>query len=133
MARCVSLRVVASGVAGEALLGGPIIDPLVLPPPANKTGKALALVIIQGAECPAAGYKAVAAAIQSASSFAVWVAIPQFALDTPEPAAYGAQFGGALKALAKAGMVANRTAVLAHSLGGVMTQVTCETWRRVSA
>ena len=88
----------------------------------NKTGVDLALVIIQGASCPPGGYRPVAEAIQRASSFAVWVGVPEYIDDTPEPVQFGAKLEAVLKQMRDAGMHANRTVLLAHSLGGVMAQ-----------
>ena len=76
----------------------------------------------QGASCPPLGYKPIAEAIQRASSFAVWVGVPEYVADTPEPVQFGAKLEAVLKQMTAAGMQANRTVLFAHSLGGVMAQ-----------
>ncbi len=76
----------------------------------------------QGASCPPLGYKPIAEAIQRASSFAVWVGVPEYVADTPEPVQFGAKLEAVLKQMTAAGMNANRTVLFAHSLGGVMAQ-----------
>ena len=93
-----------------------------LRPPPNKTGPAVALVLIQGASCPPSGYRPVAEAIQEALPLPAWVAVPQFLVDTPEPVLFAAKLRNALKEMERAGMVANRTVVFGHSLGGVFSQ-----------
>ena len=99
--------------------GGVILRQL----PGKQLGPPLALVIIQGASSPSLGYKPVAAAIQNASSLPVWIAIPEFILDTPEPLQYASKLQEALQSLERAGMPANhKTVVFAHSLGGVFAQ-----------
>ena len=93
-----------------------------LPPPAGKTGPEISLIFIQGASCPPDGYRPLGAAIQAASPFPVWFGVPEFLDDTPQPL----QFKDKLKQLndemTTAGMKANKSVVMAHSLGGVMTQ-----------
>jgi hypothetical protein len=88
----------------------------------NKTGTQIALMIIQGAECPPAGYRLFAEAVQRASSFALWVGVPEYVANTPEPVQFGSKLKSVLKSMAAAGMNANRTVLVAHSLGGVMSQ-----------
>lgn len=60
----------------------------------NVTGTQIAVVLIQGAQCPNAGYRAFAEQLQraAAAEFAVWVGVPEFVADTPEPIQLGAKF-----------------------------------------
>eukprot|EP00931_Biecheleriopsis_adriatica_P066218 TRINITY_DN40617_c0_g1_i1.p1 TRINITY_DN40617_c0_g1~~TRINITY_DN40617_c0_g1_i1.p1 ORF type:complete len:568 (-),score=118.73 TRINITY_DN40617_c0_g1_i1:93-1796(-) len=87
------------------------------------SGPELALVLIQGATCPVGGYRPLAEAIQKASPYKLWVGVPQFLLDTPEPAQYGFAFDGIMSTMKKAGMKAEHTVIAAHSLGAVMSQI----------
>lgn len=98
-------------------------DTFFLKPLGDKTGPELALVLIEGATCPVAGYKPLVEAIQKASLYKLWVGVPQFVLNTPEPAEYGLAFDGIMNKMKAAGMKANRTVIAAHSLGAVMSQI----------
>ena len=64
-----------------------------------------------------------AVALQQASTFKMWVGVPEFVDDVSEPA----QFGGKVKEIEnemkKAGMDAKHSVFVAHSEGGVMTQL----------
>lgn len=95
-------------------------DTFFLPP--KKAGVEVALAIIQGASSPPEGYRPIAEAIQAASPFALWVGVPEFIADTPEPVQFGAKLQSVLGQMRAAGMATNRTVLLAHSLGGVMSQ-----------
>jgi len=86
-------------------------------------GPELALVLIQGATCPVEGYRPLAEAIQKASPYKLWVGMPEFTLNTPEPAEYGFVFDGIVKKMKAAGMKADKTVIAAHSLGAVMSQI----------
>ena len=52
----------------------------------------------------------------------MWVGVPEYVADTPEPVQFGAKLEAVLKQMTTAGMQANRTVLFAHSLGGVMAQ-----------
>lgn len=86
-------------------------------------GPELALVLIQGASCPVVGYRPLAEALQKASPYKLWVGVPEFLLNTPEPAQYGFAFDGIVNEMKGAGMKADRTVIAAHSLGAVMSQI----------
>ena len=94
----------------------------VLPPPAGKSGETVALVLIQGASSPPGGYRPFLEALQKVSPLPLWVGVPEFIADTPQPLQFNSKLKESLGAMAKAGMVANRTVLLAHSLGGVFAQ-----------
>lgn len=98
-------------------------DSDVLIQPTAVSGPPLGLVFVQGAQSPTAAYVPLAKAIQSASPFKMWVAIPAFPLDTPEPVVIGSGMKRAIASLRAAGLPASApVAVAAHSLGGVMLQ-----------
>ena len=92
------------------------------PPPGKLAGPEIALVIVQGASSPTAGYRSVAEAIQNATELPVWVGVPQFLLDEPSPIQLSSKIRDSLHSMTAHGMAANRTLLLAHSLGGVFAQ-----------
>lgn len=94
----------------------------VMQPLDGKTGPEVAVVLIQGASCDPASYKPFAQAIQQASDDKVWIGVPEFIEDTPEPVQFGGKVKDVLSSMTKAGMNANFTMMVAHSLGGVMAQ-----------
>ena len=64
-----------------------------------------------------------AVALQQASNFQMWVGVPEFIDDTPEPAQFGSKVHSVERDMQKAGMNAKHSVLVAHSLGGVMTQI----------
>lgn len=106
-----------------ALLGATVMADDVIIKPTKPGPVEIALVMIQGAQIPAARYTPLAQAIQATAHFPVWVGIPDFALNTPEPLVIGSGIGRVVKAMQDAGM--NKTAKLfftGHSLGGIILQ-----------
>jgi len=89
----------------------------------KKDGPEFALVLIQGATCPAEGYRPLAEALQKALPYKLWVGVPAFVGNTPEPAEFGFAFDGIVKKMKAAGMKADKTVIAAHSLGAVMSQI----------
>jgi len=97
-------------------------DTFFIPPLPGKTGPVVALVQIQGASCPPAAYKPMLAALQNEFPFPLWIGVPEYIQDTPEPVQFGSKVDDVLSRMEKAGMMANHTVISAHSLGGVMAQ-----------
>lgn len=113
----------ASSLLIVALLGATALaDDVILKP--KTTGPTdIALVIIQGAQIPAAKYTALAQTVQTASQYPVWVGIPDFALNTPEPLVIGSGITRVLKAMQDQGMDKSAKIFFAgHSLGGIILQ-----------
>lgn len=108
------LQLVGFGLADESFY--------LSPPPGKAIGPDIALILIQGASSPPNAYRAVAKAIQAASPLPIWVGVPQFLLDTPEPFRFDAKLREIRRVMEAAGMVANHTVILAHSLGGIFAQ-----------
>lgn len=52
----------------------------------------------------------------------VWIAMPSFTLNTPDPATMGHAVSTSMKALADAGFTGDMVLMAGHSLGGVMSQ-----------
>ncbi len=96
-------------------------DPIIMKP--IKSGTPVGLVMIQGAEIPAKTYVPLAKAIQEQSSLALYISIPTFALNTPEPLVLKGGIEKAEKALYSAGLKTSDPLFMAgHSLGGAMLQ-----------
>ena len=99
-------------------------DTFIMKPLPGKTGGDIALMMIQGAQCPPGGYKPLLAKIQESFSGKLWVGAPQFIANVPEPAQFGSKVDSVVDQLKKAGMSSDAKIVyLAHSLGGVMSQI----------
>ena len=75
--------------AALGLLNAVSADYTILPPPATATaGDEVAIVWIHGMSCDPDAYSTFAAEIQSQGAAAgqkVWVGLPEFLLDAPEP------------------------------------------------
>lgn len=108
------------------LLGAYASDPIVMAPSASKTGPQKLLIIINGAYVPNTDYQQVGAAIQRASPLKLWVAIPSFILNCPNPGEIDSKIKASVSAVQAAGF-ANISApadafVAGHSLGGIFSQ-----------
>lgn len=79
------------------------------------------MILVQGASSPVAGYKPVGLAIQQASSFKVWVGVPQHLFDIAE-FQFDSKVDSMLKEMEKAGMQADHKVLMGHSLGAVGCQ-----------
>lgn len=102
-------------------------DLIVIKPLHGKTGVDKVLVVINGANVANTNYVDVAKAVQAASDLKLWVAIPSFVLNTPNPGQIGSKIKDGLSALEKAGfprtIKADSDVVVAgHSLGGIFSQ-----------
>lgn len=88
-----------------------------------KDGPPVGLIIIQGAQCGTATYTPLAKAIQNAASYKLWVAVPAYTLDVPEPLELSHGINDAKSKLYAAGLPKDAPIVYAgHSLGGAMLQ-----------
>jgi len=105
-------------------------NPIVMTPLDSKTGADKVFVLINGAYVPNTDYVEVAKAIQSASSQRLWVAIPSFLINTPNPGQINSKIKAAIGAIESAGYPGGMGAVKAsedvvvggHSLGGIFSQ-----------
>lgn len=94
---------------------------LILPP--VKQGSAeVALVWIQGASVVPSAYQTLVQQIQQDSPFTLWVAVPEFALDIPEPLVLSGGISRVLQNMTAQGMNASAVFFAGHSLGGAMIQ-----------
>jgi hypothetical protein len=104
------------------LLLGVTSSSIVLPPAAGKSGPEKAFVLVHGAKVNEKFYVELATSIQKASPLRLWVGIPSFAIDTPNPLQIKSAVKGSVTAIEKAGnWTANSSDVFlaGHSLGGV--------------
>jgi hypothetical protein len=74
--------------AAIGLINLALADTTIMPPPASATGEDVAIVWIHGMDCETDAYTTFASEIQSqgaASGQKIWVGLPQFLLNAPEP------------------------------------------------
>ena len=109
-----------------AVLGMAMSNPVFLSPPAGaKAGKPAALVWIQGYQCHPEAYKDIAVEIQKAaaeSGIALWVGIPDFAFETPEPLLVGAYVKSTITALKAQNFTGEDVFLGGHSMGGAIAE-----------
>lgn len=91
-----------------------------------KAGTEVALIWIQGAQCPQTGYVPLLRQLQQLSGEALWIGQPSFLGDTPEPVRLQADIDDTLKLMTDAGMSKDvKVFYGAHSLGTVFLQMFC--------
>lgn len=96
-------------------------DDVLLKP--TKQGKdEVALIFIQGAQIRPDQYVPLAKTIQAATEYTLWVGIPEFWLDMPQPLDLSGGIDRMMKNLTNAGMKATKFFFAGHSLGGAMLQ-----------
>lgn len=103
-------------------------DLIVLKPPSGKTGVDKVLIFINGALVANSDYVDVVKAVQAASDFKLWAALPSFVLNTPNPGEIGSKIKGGIDAIQKAGFPRTikddaDVVIGGHSLGGIFSQV----------
>ena len=99
-------------------------DTIILPP-SSQTGQQVAVVWIHGMQCPQEQYTTMALSLQSegkAAGQSIWVGIPEFLFDAPEPVLIDHYVEDTISQLKKAGFSGDNIILAAHSLGGVMSQ-----------
>jgi len=88
-------------------------------------GTPIAIVWIHGMSCDASAYTDIAQAVQleGASNYQkIWIGIPQFLFDAPEPVLIDHYVTDTISKLQAAGFTGDNIFLAAHSLGGVMAQ-----------
>ena len=111
--------------AALGLINQAIADITIMPPPASATGENVAIVWIHGMDCNPEGYTTFASEIQSQGAAAgqkIWVGLPEFLLDAPEPILIDHYVQDTLKKLGESGFTGDNILIAGHSLGGVMVQ-----------
>merc|ERR1719331_3073802 len=98
--------------AAIGLISNAFANVTVLPPPASASGDNVA-------------YTTFASEIQSqgaANGQKIWVGLPQFILDAPEPILIDSYVSKTIKKLQESGFEGENILIAGHSLGGVMSQ-----------
>ena len=98
---------------------------LITMPPVTTTGEDVAIIWIQGAMCTNTGYEAIAAEVQKQGATLnqrIWVGLPDFLGNTPDPAALPGKVTETLDALRALGFTGDNIVMAGHSLGGVTVQ-----------
>lgn len=111
--------------ASLGLLNQAFADTLVLPPPASASGEDVAIVWIHGMQCDNEGYTTLASEVQAQGAShnqKIWVGLPEFILDAPEPILIDSYVTKTIKKLEEAGFTGDNILIAGHSLGGVMSQ-----------
>ena len=103
-------------------------DPVYLAPPKSASHlKPIAVIWIHGMKCQPQAYKTIAQEFQQVAAekgFKVWVGIPQFFLNIPQPLMMDHYVKSTFRVLkSKYSFPGNQIYLAAHSLGGVMTQL----------
>jgi len=94
--------------------------------PIRQGGEQIALIWIQGAQVPAHLYVPLLSTLQKTINQSLWVGMPSFVLDTPEPLRLKADIDDTLKLMTDAGMPTDvKVFYGAHSLGTVFLQTFC--------
>ena len=110
-------------VAALYFLASASAEDLVLKP--TKTGKEdIGVVLIQGAEITTGKYAPLMKQVQMASkNFSVWVGVPEFPLNAPQPFSISGCVDRILQSMNKSGMPKTaKILFIGHSQGGVMLQ-----------
>lgn len=104
------------------LLANASADDIILKP--SKGGlEEIGVVVIQGAQITPESYLPLISQLQNVSKYSVWVGIPQFPLNTPEPFVFPGGVQRILASLKDRGMPATaKIFFIAHSLGGIILQ-----------
>ena len=98
-----------------------VADDVVLKP-LNATGPEVAMVFIEGADIAPEQYVPLARAIQNSSNYSLWVGIPKFSFDTPNPLEIAECVNRIIGSMRGAGMDTMTVFFAAHSLGGIILQ-----------
>ena len=91
--------------------------------PTKLVQQSVALVVVQGAQIHPEQYAPLVSVLQNISQFSLWVGIPDYHFDVPEPLEIGSGIDRILKAMKSKGMNDSVPVFFAgHSLGGVILQ-----------
>merc|ERR1719272_2127607 len=107
-----------------SLLGSAMGEHIILDPPFGAKGTDVAIIWIHGMQCKPDAYRTIAKEVQEvakAQGQRLWIGIPEFAFDVPEPVLIGHYVTETKEELEKHGFKGDNLFMAAHSLGGVMT------------
>jgi len=108
----------------SAVFGSNDSSPIIMPP-FTAEGQDIAIVWIHGADCNNAAYQDIASVVQYNGQWVgqrIWVGIPEFIFDVPEPLLIDYYVDETIKSLRTAGFTGDNILIAGHSLGGIMTQ-----------
>lgn len=98
-------------------------DLVLKPLKSNATAEQVGVVVIQGAQITPDKYLPLIKQLQNISKYSLWVGVPEFPLDTPEPLAMPGAVKRILASMQSAGMPkTSKLFFVAHSLGGIILQ-----------
>jgi pimeloyl-ACP methyl ester carboxylesterase len=98
---------------------------LITIPPVTTTGTDIAIIWIHGMSCDNAAYQTLAAEVQAqgvAKGQRIWIGLPDFIFDAPEPILIDHYVSDSIAELRKEGFTGDKLVMAGHSLGGVMAQ-----------
>lgn len=90
--------------------------------PVKQGSMEVALIYIQGAQIGTDKYVSLAKAIQAASPYTLWLGIPEFWLDAPQPLDLSEGIARVMQTMKNGGMTATKVFFGGHSLGGAMLE-----------
>jgi pimeloyl-ACP methyl ester carboxylesterase len=99
-------------------------NPIIMAPITTK-GEDIAIIWIHGMDCENSAYTSIASTVQAkaaSSGQKVWIGLPQFLFDKPEPILMDHYVSDTIKALRADGFTGDNILIAGHSLGGVMAQ-----------
>ena len=98
-------------------------DPIIMAP-STSSGEDMAVIWIHGMQCDNAAYVSLAGEVQvqgAAKGQDIWVGLPDFLFDIPEPILIDHYVSQTIKSLRAAGFTGDNIVIAGHSLGGVMS------------
>lgn len=117
MARFSAVLLLAAACSADLIIKEPI---------SSKTGAEKLLIIINGAYVENTNYEDVGVAIQEASDLKLWIAIPSFLLNCPNPGEIGSKVSSSISTVKSRGFTnitsGSDVIIGGHSLGGIFSQ-----------
>ena len=96
---------------------------LIVMQPTVASGNDIAIIWIHGMQCDNAAYQSLAKEVQTqgaAKGQRIWIGLPDFIFDAPEPILIDHYVSDAITELRKEGFTGDNLVMAGHSLGGVM-------------
>jgi hypothetical protein len=109
-------------IISAIFFSGTLSSSIVLKP--TKTGSSeICLVIIQAGDFLPSQYIPLAEVLQSSLPYTTWVGIPEFTLNISNPLEFSSKYQEVLRKLMSAGMKTKSIYIVAHGLGGIISQL----------
>lgn len=96
-------------------------DDVVLQPIKHGSSQ-VAMVMVQGPGIKPEQYLSLSIAVQQASEYSLWVGIPEFFADVPDPLVLTKAINRVLQSMKNSGMDTDKIYFVGHSLGGIILQ-----------